>query len=151
MCNFTSTKTPGKLIIKAIEPLTFRYIKNFRDYLYNQILDVRYDTHDFFVNKNGNNMRYTSSETTLTTKMDYNTFSLKDKNCAGFIEILSHKKKFNTTSVTGKLGGIISNPSNMAPRFFTFNGLNRFVGEVIENAEAGSVVSWLRDLYTYLY
>ena len=149
-CSYINKKPPGKLIIKAVEPLTFRYLKNFRDYLYNQIVDVEHDeTHHFF-NKNGNNQKYTAKETTLVTKMDYSTCSITGKNCAGFVEMLSHKKKFNKTSVSGKLGGIFSNPSNVSSRFFSFNGLNRFIGNVIDR-NSGSALDWIINLYRYLY
>lgn len=155
-CNFTSTRgPPGRLIIKAIEPLTFSYIKNFRDYLYGNIVDAFTDQ-EVIRNKKGKDDYTSATEIMLETKLDYTTLSMGDRNCAGFAEMLSMKKKSQTSSVQCKIAGLISNPSSMSSRFFTPNGLNTFIGNAIEEKQnpgsgESKSLSWLLNLYRYLY
>ena len=133
----------GKYIIKAIEPLTIQYLKNFRNFLHNKIVDVN------FIEIGKNDFRRKREKEkiwVIQTKIPYVMFNLTHgENCASFAEKLSYKQNINDISVSNKICGI-NNPSSSVARYSNVTELNTFISNVIQGNETDSV-EWLLNLY----
>jgi hypothetical protein len=143
----TCKLSKGSFIIKAIEPLTFSYLRNFRSFLYKKF--VKIETVSTERSDVRHKKKIIQDMNVIHTSINYDRFTFKGENCSSFVESLSRNSTRKTVS-SRILCTNISNPSSIRSNLYNNEKLNDFVNYIFR-LDHENAIKWIKDVYEKKY
>jgi hypothetical protein len=144
---YTCKLSRGSFIIKAIEPLTFSYMRNFRSFLYNNF--VKLETISTERTDVRSKKKIIQEVNVIHTNINYDRFTFRGENCSSFVENLSSNNKSKSVS-SRLLCTNISNPSSLRSKIYDNRNLNDFVNYIFRGDDE-KAIEWIIEVYKKKY